>query len=112
MMNRVRVCYIISGIAPDDFTRSHREDNEELYISAVGKALLVFAFDKTHYQRWDSVFYEDYLQLFESFLAIHADIQKGRFVVKQTSRKFSRVPIDHVWEQTCNNPAKGRESII
>lgn len=97
----------------DDSTCSQMKANKELYISAVGRALLVFfALDKAHCQRWGSVFYEDYLQLPDSFSDIHAEFQKGRFAVKQTSQTFSRVPMDQALEQTYNKPAKGRGSII
>ena len=36
-----------------DLTRSHREGNWEMHLSAVQRAMpLVFAFDRTNYKRW------------------------------------------------------------
>lgn len=108
-------CTFITYLFPllRDLTRSLREGNWELHLSAVQRALpLFFAFDKTHYSRWGSVFYEDCLQLPYKFPSIHAEFLKGQFVVKNSTRKFSNVPMDQALEQMYNKPAKGHGGIV
>ena len=47
-----------------DLTRSHREGNWQLHLSAIQRGLpLVFAFDRTNYKRWLPLYFEDCLSL-------------------------------------------------
>ena len=47
-----------------NLTRSHREENWTLHLSAVQRALpLLFAFDRTNYKRWLPLYFEDCLSL-------------------------------------------------
>ena len=47
-----------------DLTHSHREGDWQLHLSAIQRALpLVFAFDRTNYQCWLSLYFEDHLSL-------------------------------------------------
>jgi hypothetical protein len=96
-----------------DLTRSHREGNWQLHISAIRRALpLFFAFSRTNYSRWVPLYYEDCIKLEETFPAIHASFIKGGFVVKHTLRRGSGVPMDQALEKEYNKPAKGKGGII
>ena len=73
-----------------DLTRSHREGNWPLHLSAVQRALpLSFAFDRTNYKRWLPLYFEDCLSLPERYPSIHENFLQGEFVVKLTKRKGS-----------------------
>ena len=51
-----------------NLTRSHREGNWQLHLSAVRRALeLFFAFDRTNYSRWIPLYYEDCVALEKIF---------------------------------------------
>ena len=96
-----------------DLTRSHREGNWQLHLSAVRRALpLFFAFDRTNYSRWVPLYYEDCISLEETFPSIYESFQKGGFVVKHTVRHGSGVPMDQALEKEYNKPAKGPGGII
>ena len=82
-----------------DLTRSHREGNWPLHLSAVKRALpLLFAFDRTNYKRWLPLYFEDCLSLPERYPSIHENFLQGEFVVKLTKRKGSAVPVDQALE--------------
>ena len=100
----------LEEIAPvlRDLTRSHREGNWRLHLSEIQRAIpLFFAFDRTNYSRWTPLCYEDCLKLPEVFPEIHAEFSQGRFVVIQTKRCGSGIPINQVLEKEYNKPAKG-----
>ena len=90
-----------------DLTRSHREGNWQLHLSAVRRALnLFFAFDRTNYNRWVPLYYEDCVALEKNFPAIYALFSQGGFVVRHTLKCGSGVPMDQVLEKEYNKPAK------
>ena len=60
--------------------KSHREGNWCLHLSAI----LFFAFDRTDYNRWTPLYYEDFLKLSEVLPELHREFLQGRFVVIQT----------------------------
>ena len=61
-----------------DLTRSHREQNWPLHLSAIQRAIpLFFAFDRTNYSRWTPLCYEDCVKLPETFPEIHAEFVQG-----------------------------------
>ena len=96
-----------------DLTRSHREGNWPLHLSAVKRALpLLFAFDRTNYKRWLPLYFEDCLSLPERYPSIHENFLQGEFVVKLTKRKGSAVPVDQALESKYNKQARSSSEII
>ena len=96
-----------------DLTRSHREGNWQLHLSAVRRALnLLFAFDRTNYSRWVPLYYEDCVALEKNFPATYASFSQGGFVVRRTLKCGSGVPMDQALEKEYNKPAKGQGGII
>ena len=58
-----------------DVTRSHREGNWQLHLSAIKRALpLVLAFDRTNYKRWLPLYFEDCLILPKNIPLIHEEV--------------------------------------
>ena len=95
-----------------DLTRSHREGNWKLHLSAVHRSLsLFFAFDRTNYCRWVLLFYEDCIALEKNFSVIGASFLQGGFVVRQTLKYGSGVLMDQTLEKEYNKPAKGQGGI-
>ena len=96
-----------------DLTRSHREGNWQLHLSAVQRALsLPFAFDRTNYKRWLPLYFEDCLSLPQRYPLIHENFLQGEIVVKLTKRKGSAVPVDQALESKYNKQAKSSSGII
>ena len=96
-----------------DLTRSHREGNWPLHLSAVQCALLLsFAFDRTNWKRWLPLYFEDCLSLPERYPSIHENFLQGEFVVKLTKRKGSAVPVDQALESKYNKQSKSSSGII
>ena len=82
-----------------DLTRSFREADWNLHLSAVRRSLpLFFAFGRTNYCRWTPLYYEDCINLENKFPLLQTAFLKGDFVVHQTLRKCSAVPIDQALE--------------
>ena len=55
-----------------DLTRSQREGDWDLYLSAIQRALpLTFAFDRVNYKRWLPLYYEDCISLKSKFPLIY-----------------------------------------
>ena len=96
-----------------DLTRSHREGNWELHLSAVHRSIpLFFGFDRINYSRWAPLYYEDCLKLEKEFPLIYSSFVNGGFVVKHTKRYGSGVPMDQALEKEYNKPAKSHGGII
>lgn len=96
-----------------DLTRSNREGDWEMHLSAVQRALLlVFAFDRTNYKRWLPLYFEDSLTLRDKFPLIHADFLDGGFVEKLSKRKSSAVPMDQALESQYDKQEKSSSGII
>ena len=82
----------ISDIAPilRDLTRSYRESDWSLHLSAVFRAMkLCFAFDRMNYRRWLPLYYEDCLSLPTKFPEIHECFMSGGFTVRHTTKAGS-----------------------
>ena len=96
-----------------DLTRSHREGNWQLHLSAVRRALnSFFAFDRTNYSHCVPLYYEDCVALEKNFPAIYASVRQGGFVVRHTLKCESGVPMDQALEKEYKKPAKGQGGII
>ena len=107
--------YFLEEIIPvlRGLTRSHREENWKLHLSAVRRSLsLFFAFDRTNYCRWVPLYYEDCIALEKNFPAIYASFVQGGFVVRQTLKCGSGVPMDQALGKEYDKPAKGQGGII
>ena len=75
-----------------DLTRSHREVDWKLHISAIQRTLpLVFAFDRTNYKRRLPIYVEDYLGSPKKYSSIHESFLQGEFVVRLTQRNVSAI---------------------
>ena len=96
-----------------DLTRSFREGNWMLHLSAVRRAMpLSFAFGHINYCRWVPSYYEDCLNLKNNFPWLHASFLQGDFVVHHTVRRGNAVPMDQALEMAYNKPAKGPGGVI
>ena len=96
-----------------DLTRSLREGDWKLHLSAIQKALpLVFAFDGTSYKRWLPLYFEDSLSFPKKYPSIHESFLQGEFVVRLTQRNVSAVPMDQALESKYDKPARGASGII
>jgi len=96
-----------------DLNRSHREGNWELHVSAVRRALpLFFAFNRSNYRRWAPLYFEDCLLIETKFPKIHDCFINGGFIVSQTKRRGSSLPMDQALEKQYNKPAKSSSGII
>ena len=96
-----------------DLTRSFREGNWKLHLSAVRRAMwIIFWFGHTHYSRWTPIYYEDCLNLEQKYPLLYNSFLQGDFVVHHTSRKCSATPMDQALEMAYNKPAKGPGGVI
>ena len=96
-----------------ELTRSHREGNWNLHLSAVRRFLsLFFAFERTNYCRCVPLYYEDCIALEKNFLAIYASFLQGGFVVRQILKCGSGVPMDQAFEKNITNQPKIREASL
>ena len=96
-----------------DLTRSFREGNWHLHLSAVHRALaLCFGFDRINYKRFLPVYYEDCLALPSKFPKLYEGFMNGDFVVRHSKRNGSAVPVDQALEKEYNKPAKSQSGII
>ena len=94
-------------------THSHHEGDWKLHISAVRRSLpLFFAFGRTNYSHWVPLYYEDCIALEKKFPRIYESFVESRFVVRQTAKCGSAVPMDQALEKEYNKPAKGQGGII
>ena len=105
----------VNEIAPvlRDLTRSFRDANWNLHLSAVQRAIsLRFAFDRINYKRWLPLYYEDCLALPEKFPDMHSAFINGDFVVMHSLHKGSALPMDQALKKEYNKPAKSQSGII
>ena len=58
------------------------------------------------------LYYEDCVKLPETFPEIHTEFVQGRFVVKQTHRSGSGIPMDMALEKEYSKPAKEPGGVI
>ena len=89
------------------FVKSLRERNFRLYTDAL-TALMpwFFALNHSNYARWLPVYIRDIISLKQSHPGIFEEFLQGNFVVIETQRNFSSIPIDHADEQN-NRCVKG-----
>ena len=97
----------------NDLTRSHREGNWKLHLSSIRRAIpLLFTFNRSNYCRWVPLYFEDCLKLETKFPKIYDSFLAGGFVVSQTRRRGSKLPMDQAPEKQYNKPGKGQSEII
>ena len=96
-----------------DLTRSRREGNWRLHFSAVRRSLPLFiAFGRTNYSCWVPLYYEECIALEKKFPRIYESFVEGGFVVRQTAKCGSAVPMDQALEKEYNKLAKGQGGFI
>ena len=77
-----------------DLTRSHREGDWLLHLSALERALPLFlCYNTTNYARWGSLYYEDCLKLPTKFPEVYEEFKRGSFTVKFKKTCASAVPM-------------------
>ena len=82
------------------FVRTLREANFELYIDAVSKIVpWFFGLDHTNSARWLPIHLRDMCRLNDVAPDVASQFKQGRFVVNNTSKNSSSIPIDHAHEQ-------------
>ena len=96
-----------------DLTRSRREGNWRLHFSAVRRSLPLFvAFVRTNYSSWVPLYYEQCIALEKKFSRIYESFVEGRFVVRQTAKCGSAVPIDQALEKEYTSWSKVKEELL
>ena len=74
--------------------------NFQLYIDALTKIVhWFFALGHTNYARWIPVHLRDMTALIDTQPDVYTQFQKGHFVVKKSTHKFSALAIDQAHEQ-------------
>ena len=96
-----------------EFSRSISTGDQDLYIYCLQRmAALFFTFNHQNYSRWLTVYHDKLLKLKNSHPDIYEKFKNGCFSLKQTSKPFSRIPIDLTLEQTINADAACQRSGI
>ena len=96
-----------------DLTRSHCEGNWKLHLSSIRRTIpLLFTFNRTNYRGWVLLYSEDCLKMENKFPKIFDSFLAGGFVVSQTRRRGSKLPMDQALEKQYNKTAKGQSGII
>lgn len=94
------------------FVRSLREADFTLYVQCLGQLVpWMFSLDHTNYARWLPIHIKDMVQLKHQAPSVHAEFEKGHFVVKKTDHVFSTMAMDQAHEQL-NDHIKGDGGII
>ena len=84
-----------------------------MHLSATRRAIsLFFFFHRTNYKRWVPLYFEDCMAMKSKFPEIWDLFSEGRFVVYQTQRKGSGIPMNQALEKQYNKPGKGPLGII
>lgn len=91
------------------FIKSIRIGDLDLYLYALGKIVcLFFYYNQPNYSRW-LVYYINQLQhLDDTHPGLRAEVVKGSFGIRRTTKPFSRIPVDLTLEQTINGEAARR----
>jgi len=94
--------------------RSTREANWRLHMESLLELLpWFFAYDRTNYSRYLSVYLLDMLRLPATHPAAHEQLIAGDFAVQRSKgNKFGRIPQDQAIEVTINRDTKTRGGII
>ena len=88
------------------FSRSIRTGDLDLYTFYLQRmTALFFTFNHQNYSRWLTMYHDKLLKLKNSHPNIYEEFKNGCFSPKQTSKPFSRIPIDLTLEQTINSDA-------
>ena len=84
-----------------------------MHLSAVRRAIPLFFFlNCINYKHWVPLYFEGCVALKSRFPDLWENFCNDGFVVHQTLRKESGIPMDHVLEKQYNKPAKGPSGII
>ena len=95
------------------FIRSIREGDWNLHLACICDMLLwMFAYDRTNYSRYLSVYWYDMMSLEDTHPSTHEAFKAGDFVVQRSSSAFSQVAVDQTIEQTFNRDTKSKGGIV
>ena len=95
------------------FIRSIREDDWNLHLGCIRDMLpWMFAYDRTNYSRYLSVYWCDMMSLEDAHPSAHEALKAGDFVVQRSSSAFSQVAVDQTIEQTINRDTKSKGGIV
>ncbi|GFW31674.1 hypothetical protein TNCV_4683461 [Trichonephila clavipes] len=89
-----------------DLLRSIRTGDFELFLPTLPKITNIFFIcNQQDYARWTVKYYDNLLKVAETHPDLFEGFKHGCFGIKQTTKPFSRQPIDLVLEQTINADA-------
>ena len=95
------------------FIRSIREGDWNLHLACIRDMLpWMFAYDRTNYSRYLSVYWCDMMSLEDAHPSTHEAFKAGDFVVQRSSSAFSQVAVDQTIEQTINRDTKLKGGIV
>lgn len=96
------------------FTRATREGNWVLHLASVREMLpWVFAYDRTNYARYLSVYWCEMTTLPQTHPESNALLLDGHFTVQRNSKSaFAQVAVDQTIEQTLNRDSKTSGGIV
>ena len=96
-----------------EFSRGIRTGDLDLYIYCLQQMIaLFFMLNQQNYSHWLTVYHDKLLKLKDSHPTIYEEFKNCCFSLKQTSKSFSRIPIDATLEQTINADAVCQRSSI
>ena len=94
------------------YIRTIHEGNFDMYVESLAEIVAwFFALDHTLYSTWLSVHIRDMMTLSEKQPGVLAEFKAGKFVIYNTSNKFSAMAIDQCHEQN-NALVKGSGAAI
>jgi hypothetical protein len=89
------------------FIRSERDGNWKLHLNSVAEMLpFFFAYDRTNYSRWASIYLADMNRLPETAPFVHQQFLLGNHPVKRSNGRFNQVWTDQALEQSINRDSK------
>ena len=95
-----------------EFVMLIRSGNFGLYMDSLKLIVLwMFSLDHDNYARWLPVHISEMDHLHKNHPSVCNEFSTGKFTVQKTNRKFSRIVLDHNYEQV-NAKVKGVSGVI
>ena len=95
------------------FIRSIREGDWNLHLACIRDMFpWMFAYDRTNYSRYLSVYWCDMMSLEDTHPSTHEAFKAGDSVVQRSSSAFSQVAVDQTIKQTINRDTKSKGGIV
>ena len=104
-------CYMIELLL--QFVRSTRIGDSSLHLQCLHDMIpWMFAYDRTNYCRYLTVYWNDMVSLAETHPDAHALLEAGEFAVQRSHNVFAQVPVDMAIEQSINRDTKTKGGVI